>query len=64
MILVFEVIPVLFISALVSIARSKAASGTEKGIWILIALIIPVIRPILWFAIGKKASQGAASLMT
>lgn len=60
-ILVFVVFPVLFISALVSIARSKAASGTEKGIWILISLVVPVIGPILWFAVGKRASQGATS---
>lgn len=60
-ILFFVVIPVLFICALVSIARSKAASGTEKGIWILISFIVPVLGPILWFAVGKKASQGAGS---
>lgn len=50
---------VLFIAALVSIATNKTASGLEKAVWVLISLIFPVLGPILWFVIGKRASQGA-----
>lgn len=36
----------LFIAALVSIANHPYASGTEKGLWVLIALVFPVLGPI------------------
>lgn len=48
----------LFIAALVSIAQHASASGTEKAIWIAIALFFPVFGPILWFFIGKKSASG------
>jgi hypothetical protein len=53
---------VLFIAAAVSIASSRTASGTEKAIWVLVALVFPVLGPILWFAIGRNASKTAGSL--
>lgn len=53
--------PILFVATMVSVARSKAASGIEKAIWVLISLLVPVIGPILWFAIGKRSSRGAAT---
>ncbi len=58
--LVFLVLIVaLFIAALVSIAQRESASGTEKALWIAIALFFPVLGPILWFVIGKKSTRGA-----
>lgn len=60
--IVLFVLPfVLFVSAMVSIARHRMASGTEKVLWVLVSLIFPVLGPILWFAIGKKSSRGASA---
>lgn len=60
--LVLFVLPfVLFICAMVSIARHRTASGTEKVLWVLVSLIFPILGPILWFAIGKKSSRGAST---
>lgn len=51
----------LFVAAIVSIGSHKGASGLEKAIWVLIALLFPVIGPILWFAIGKRSAHGASA---
>ncbi len=48
---------VLFIAAVVSIASSRTASGTEKAVWVLITLLFPLVGPILWFVIGRRSSQ-------
>jgi hypothetical protein len=48
---------VLFIAAIVSIARATA-TGTEKAIWVLIALVFPIAGPIVWFAVGKRTTSG------
>ena len=42
---------VLFIAALVSILRKEVTRG-EKLPWILLALIIQVIGPIIYFVVG------------
>lgn len=46
---------VVVVITLVSIARHPTANGAEKGIWILVTLLIPVLGPILWFVVGKRA---------
>jgi Phospholipase_D-nuclease N-terminal len=51
----------LFIAALASIGAHRTASGLEKAIWVLIALLFPVIGPFLWFAIGKRSAHGASA---
>lgn len=43
-----------FLLAIVSIARSRTASGLEKAVWVLIVLIFPLIGAILWFVIGRR----------
>ncbi|HYP74092.1 MAG TPA: PLD nuclease N-terminal domain-containing protein, partial [Microbacterium sp.] len=45
----------LFISALVSIGRSRA-SGTEKAVWILIVLVFPMLGALVWFLIGQNSA--------
>jgi len=45
---------VLFIAALVSIARAQRASTGEKVIWILVVLILPFLGSIVWFAVGRR----------
>lgn len=62
-ILLLIVIPlaalILFISAIVSIAKHPTASGTEKVLWLIVALVFPFVGSILWFAIGKNSATGA-----
>lgn len=48
---------VLFIAALVSIARTRHASGLSQPLWIIIVLAFPVIGPILWFLVGRGAAS-------
>ncbi|MCS5735045.1 PLDc N-terminal domain-containing protein [Herbiconiux daphne] len=45
---------VLFIAALVSIARAPRASTGEKVIWIVVVLILPLLGSIVWFAVGRR----------
>ncbi|MDZ7933062.1 MAG: PLD nuclease N-terminal domain-containing protein [Rhodococcus sp. (in: high G+C Gram-positive bacteria)] len=51
---------VLFIVALLSIARESSLSGLAKIAWSLVAFILPIIGPILWFAIGKRYPYGVS----
>ncbi len=44
---------VLDIIAILNIVQS-GMSGTQKLLWILIVLLLPVIGMILWFVIGSK----------
>ncbi|MBN9176680.1 MAG: PLDc_N domain-containing protein [Microbacterium sp.] len=50
----------LWVGALVSIGASKA-SGAEKAIWILVALLFPFVGSIAWFVFGRRA-QGHAGI--
>lgn len=48
---------VLFITALVSIVRKKAATN-DKMLWILLIIFVGIIGPIVYFAIGAKQLDG------
>ncbi len=52
-ILAIVAVMVLFVVALVSIARADRATGVERALWILIVLLFPLLGPILWFAVGR-----------
>ncbi len=43
--------------ALVSILRTRPASGTETVLWILIVLVAPLLGALLWFAIGRRSAR-------
>lgn len=51
---------ILFVSAIVSIAKSEV-SGTEKAVWVLVALCFPILGPLIWFfmrgASGSRSSN-------
>lgn len=47
---------VLFIAALVSIARNKTHTTGGTIVWALIVLSIPVLGSILWFLVGRRDS--------
>jgi len=55
---------VLFVGALVSIARNRTYTSGGTVVWTLIVLALPVLGPVLWFLMGRKAPSpgGAASM--
>jgi hypothetical protein len=48
----FWIVP--FVITVVSVARDRMASATAKAVWVLIALLFPLLALILWFTIGRK----------
>lgn len=56
----FWIVPfVLWVIALVQIARTKAAAGPVVA-WVVIVTLIPLVGAILWFAIGRRSLRGEA----
>lgn len=47
---------ILFISALISIARNRAYTSRGTVVRALIVLAVPVLGPILWFMIGRRTA--------
>jgi len=52
--LVFIVIALL---CLIHCGVNQKMNGTEKGIWILVIFLIPVIGSIAYIAFGRKGSE-------
>lgn len=48
---------VLFITALVSIARNRTHTSGGTVVWALIVLALPVLGSVLWFLIGRRESS-------
>ena len=51
----------LFIAALVSIARNRTDTAGRAAVWALIVLAVPVLGSVMWFLIGRRGSQALAS---
>ncbi|GAA4152432.1 PLDc N-terminal domain-containing protein [Leifsonia shinshuensis] len=51
---------VLWLIALVQIAKSKAAAGAVVA-WVVIVTLIPVVGAILWFVVGRRAVRDGFS---
>ena len=45
---------ILFIIAIKDILKSKFESPTDKLIWVLVVILVPIIGPLLYIYIGKK----------
>ena len=48
---------VLYIAALVSIARNRTLTSGGTVVWVLIVLALPVLGSVLWFLIGRRESS-------
>ena len=60
-VLSFWIVPfVLWVIALVQIARSKAAAGPVVA-WVVVVTLIPLVGAILWFAIGRRSVREGGS---
>ena len=55
---------VLFVIALISIARNRTYTSGGTVVWALIVLALPLLGPLLWFLIGRRAPSpgGTASM--
>ncbi|WP_434316857.1 PLD nuclease N-terminal domain-containing protein [Leifsonia sp. P73] len=54
-VLSFWIVPfVLWLIALVQIAKSKAAAGPVVA-WVVLVTLIPLVGAIVWFAIGRRS---------
>jgi thiol:disulfide interchange protein len=51
---------VLFLGALISIARTRDHTTGSQVVWALIVLALPVIGALTWFVIGRRAKNTAA----
>lgn len=50
----------LWIVAIVSIARAPGLTTTERVIWILVVLILPLLGSIGWFVFGRRTGTSSA----
>ncbi|OZF37894.1 hypothetical protein CH294_10265 [Rhodococcus sp. 14-2483-1-1] len=48
----------LYAMALASILRDPSTGPVVTLAWAFVALILPIIGPILWFAVGKRYPYG------
>lgn len=48
----------MFVLALVSIVREPNLGYIATLAWVLAAMILPIIGPILWFVVGKRYPYG------
>jgi amino acid transporter len=46
---------VLFMAALISIARNRKHTSGGKVVWASVVLALPVLGPVAWFLIGRRA---------
>lgn len=46
----------LFVLALIGIARAPHLTGAARAVWVLAVLAFPFAGPILWFLIGRRAN--------
>ncbi len=54
---------VLLVTALVSIGRrSKRLTASQALLWTLLAILLPVIGPIAWLVVGRRAASPSAEL--
>jgi type VI protein secretion system component VasK len=44
---------VFWIGAVVSVLRRADASSFERGVWIVIAIVLPFLGPLAWFVWGR-----------
>ncbi|MGF0310830.1 PLD nuclease N-terminal domain-containing protein [Rhodococcus sp. IEGM1428] len=48
----------LYAMALVSILRDPSTGLVASLAWAFVAFILPIVGPILWFAVGKRYPHG------
>lgn len=54
---------VLMITALVSLLRKPSTLGNDRILWLVIILLVNIIGPILYFAIGSSKLDEKAAML-
>lgn len=44
---------IIYVFTLVDVLRSRFHTGTDKLIWVLIVIFLPLLGTVLWFMIGR-----------
>lgn len=45
---------ILAVAALIQCLSANFSQGTEKLVWVIVILALPILGPILWWTIGMK----------
>lgn len=51
----------LFLRALLHLLRSRFSTPTDKIVWLLVILCVPLIGPLLYFFIGTRQTSSDSS---
>ena len=57
LILLMLTLPVLSLACLIHCGLNEKMNGSEKGIWILVIFLIPVIGSLAYIGFGRKGSE-------
>jgi sorbitol-specific phosphotransferase system component IIC len=52
-ILIVVALVILAVVALVGVVRAQRASLSDRLLWVLIVVFLPLIGPLLWFFVGR-----------
>ncbi|GGF22966.1 PLDc N-terminal domain-containing protein [Echinicola rosea] len=44
---------IVYILTIIDVVRSKFHTDTDKVIWVLIVVLLPLVGSVLWFLIGR-----------
>ena len=61
-ILIFVVPFILMVIAVVDLVKRDFNNSTDKIVWLLISVLIPVVGPLMYLLFGKKKSKRRNSL--
>lgn len=56
------IVAVLFIGALISIARSENYTPAGRAFWLLVVFTLPALGPMFWFLMGRTTSPTGRSV--
>jgi hypothetical protein len=48
---------IIYIFVLIDVLSSNFSSSTDKLIWILVVILVPLVGIFLWFLIGRRKSS-------
>ncbi len=48
---------VLFVMALLGVARDRHLEPVAKAVWVVVLMVAPVLGPIAWFVVSSQSTQ-------
>jgi hypothetical protein len=49
---------ILLLIAIIDLVKKEYSKATDKIVWILIVVLIPVLGPLLYFFVGRRSGSG------